>query len=407
MIQIQDNSQVQNDPVVVPEPNSQTTNQVPVADNNATFGQNQNSVDVPVVPPTPINPVKVDTPADNPVQGLVGDIKAPEPALKVEEASASMNLPSTESQVNEDEINDLLAQLEKLSKEIEEKADTNEVVSNSPAVQAPENKEEANSAVNSQFDMDKFLSDLEKKIDQENNLDEEDLAFRKNRVADLGGTAVDDELEAVSAESTDTVKVKPKVKIATQDLEKEVDDLLEAAVQMKDEMPTVAIKEEVNELTDELESSPVGVPKDESDFQSLESQRIFEMLNIDEISNEEREEFLTELEELIWDDFIETDLQLMLTTEEYAGAKEILDSQKEENQKKEELLVYLEKILPDIEEVMYEKAIGLKEEMFMERIRKMKEAASGDDSLLASIAQVEAKNKAGQWQTAVEILNQS
>ena len=406
MIQIQDNSQTKNDPVVVPEPVQQTVSQIPVVGDNTTLGQNSNSIDVPVVPPTPINPVQVATPADNPVQGLVGDIKAPEPALKVEESVAPMATPSEGSKVNEDEINDLLAQLEKLSKEIEEKADSNETVKTTPTAKVAEPVEKANT-VNSQFDMDKFLSDLEQKIEEENNLDEEDLAFRKNRMADLGGTAVDDETEADNIEMPPTVKAKPKVKIATQDLEKEVDDLLEAASQMKDEKATDASKEEVNELTDELDSVQETVSTDDSDPQSLESQSIFEMLNIDEISNEEREEFLTELEELIWDDFIETDLQLMLTTEEYTGAKEILDSQKEENQKKEELLVYLEKILPDIEEVMYEKAIGLKEEMFMERIRKMKEAAAGDDSFLASIAQAEAKIKDGQWQTAVEILNQA
>lgn len=436
MIQIQDNSQASNDPVVAPEPAVQAapTNPAPVA--------------IPDPVPTPVEPAPANEEA-NPIQGLVGDVKAPEPVV-----AATSQENSAPTQASEAEIDDLLAQLEKLSKEIEEKAESGTETPVAQPASAPTEKTDFTSAVetaaptealkeapqvNDEFDMDKFLKDLEQKIEAENGQEDADPAFRKNRVADVGGIETEAE-EDLTPAFTEAPKAAPVIK--KQDLVKEVDELLDQAAQQKPstevakmtvDKPAARAKaqdltKEVDELLDlvtkqagqtiptaQTEAPAIEKPEteevsdaieDASSGQALEAQSIFEMLNIEDISAEEREEFLTELEELIWEDFVKTDLPLMLTTEEYAGAEEILNSQKEEDQKKEDLLVYIEKILPDIEEIMYEKAIGLKEEMFMERIRKMEEAAVGDEQLLAKIAQAKSQAQAGQWQAAVETLNQ-
>jgi ABC-type transporter Mla subunit MlaD len=104
MIQIQDNSQPSNDPVFTPEP-------VVKAAPAPAPAVAPTPVSIPDPVPTPVEPVKQE---GNPIQGLVGDVKASE---SVAEATAP-------TQASEAEIDDLLSQLEKLSKEIEDKADS-------------------------------------------------------------------------------------------------------------------------------------------------------------------------------------------------------------------------------------------------------------------------------------------
>ena len=442
MIQIQDNSRNNNDDLSVQAPVSNPVNQNPVTTNAANLNQ-----------AAPVSSkATVSVPAANPIQGLVGDVKASNDQIKNEIPAnpvESKNV-DVESQASEDEINDLLAQLEKLSQEIENKAETGAKTEANLGNKQEEvlEKESVDVEVESEFDMDKFLRDLEQKIaeDSDNN-NEDEPAFRKNRVADRGGVELDNDDESNTDQTVPmTMKTKAAPSANKQDLVREVDELLDEAMKMEVSKESIAeisqkkqtpkLKEqdlvgEVDELLDEAmnlsnsdksdgqqmneiadveadTSTDSSMLEEKEELpQSLESQSVFEMLNIDDINAEEREEFLTELENLIWDDFVKTDLPLMLTSDEYQGAEEILNSQKDEDQKKEDLLVYVEKILPDIEEIMYEKAIGLKEEMFMERIRKMEEAAVGDQDVLNAIEQVKKLIQVGQWKTAVETLNQA
>ena len=442
MIQIQDNSRNNNDDLSVQAPVSNPVNQNPVTTNAANLNQ-----------AAPVSSkATVSVPAANPIQGLVGDVKASNDQIKNEIPAnpvESKNV-DVESQASEDEINDLLAQLEKLSQEIENKAETGAKTEANLGNKQEEvlEKESVDVEVESEFDMDKFLRDLEQKIaeDSDNN-NEDEPAFRKNRVADRGGVELDNDDESNTDQTVPmTMKTKAAPSANKQDLVREVDELLDEAMKMEVSKEPIAeisqkkqtpkLKEqdlvgEVDELLDEAmnlsnsdksdgqqmneiadveadTSTDSSMLEEKEELpQSLESQSVFEMLNIDDINAEEREEFLTELENLIWDDFVKTDLPLMLTSDEYQGAEEILNSQKDEDQKKEDLLVYVEKILPDIEEIMYEKAIGLKEEMFMERIRKMEEAAVGDKDVLNAIEQVKKLIQVGQWKTAVETLNQA
>ena len=428
MIQIQDNSRTNNDDLSVQAP---VTNKV--SQDSAAIKQTN--------PVATVSPAPVASTTDNPIQGLVGDVKAPvDKSMSVTETE-TVPTDNTNNQSNEAEINDLLAQLEKLSQEIEKKAETDEkVVSDSIPKQ-----EEVLTTVpdNNEFDMDKFLKDLEQKIEADNSSDDYEPTFRKNRVVDKGGVEFDLDEEDLAQEPKEIPQVKTAPVANKQDLVKEVDELLDEAMKMEpsvkvadQDQPPKKLKEqdlvkEVDELlgeamnmddTDKEEdqareeiadvepnsvSDTDNIEEKEELPQSLESQSVFEMLNIDDITAEEREEFLSELEDLIWDDFIKTDLPLMLTNDEYKGAEEILNSQKSEDQKKEAILIYVEKILPDIEELMYEKAIGLKEEMFMERVRKMEEAAVGDQDILNAIEQVKKLVQVGQWKTAVETLNQA
>jgi hypothetical protein len=144
---------------------------------------------------------------------------------------------------------------------------------------------------------------------------------------------------------------------------------------------------------------------EKTDSEELKAQNIFDMLGLMNIEDEEKNQFLDELEAMIWDDFVTHDLELLLTSEEYAGAREILDTKvQSEAQQKENLIVYLEKLVPDLDEVLYDKALELKSEMMGERLAKMKESADG--TTLAKIKEVEGLISQNHWKSAVSLLNQ-
>jgi len=99
------------------------------------------------------------------------------------------------------------------------------------------------------------------------------------------------------------------------------------------------------------------------------------------------------------------DLELVLTSEEYAGALKILDAEDQKNnEKKENLIVYLEKILPNLDEILYDKALELKSEMMAERLSQMKKNA--DEATLAKIKEVENLISQNKWKSASLLLNQ-
>jgi hypothetical protein len=139
--------------------------------------------------------------------------------------------------------------------------------------------------------------------------------------------------------------------------------------------------------------------------QTLEDQNIFTLLGVDG-SNEEKEAFLDELQQVIWEDFLDRDVELLITAEEMVGLKAILDKkdmQPEDQQ--EEVLVYLDKLVPDLEAIMLEKALELKEDMVRERVAGMKEFYAGNQEALGKLSSAEAKMNDGQWKDAADLLN--
>ena len=296
---------------------------------------------------------------------------------------------------NAAEIDKLLAELDKLSRDLEEKPDA--VVSEPVVVQAdssvtpvadeaqtPVMPEPVTSAVaepakeegnEEKFDFDSFLADLEKKIDQES---------KKNSPA-----------EASSTESTvvsPTISPVEPVPAADED-------------NFRKERPVAELASEEEDMADEspVSVSPVNAEKEAED---LKSQNIFDMLGLLDISDEEKNQFLDELESMIWDDFVTHDLELLLTSEEYGKARQVLDnSSASEDQRKEDLIVFLETLIPDLDEVLYEKALELKSEMMGERLAKMKE--STDESILAKVKEAEDMISQNLWKSAAALLNQS
>ncbi len=141
------------------------------------------------------------------------------------------------------------------------------------------------------------------------------------------------------------------------------------------------------------------------DEESLEAQNIFVMLGVEEGSDEERESFLDELQSVIWEDFLEKDAELLITSEEKKGLDELKAKELSEEEKQEEIVAYLEKLIPDLEEILLEKALELKEDLFRERLKDMKEHFQGKEDTLKEITGAEELLMQGKWKAATKRLN--
>ena len=140
--------------------------------------------------------------------------------------------------------------------------------------------------------------------------------------------------------------------------------------------------------------------------QALEDQNIFQLLGITDGTPEEREEFLDELQQVIWEDFLENDVELLVTEEEMVELKKIMERKDlDDNKLQEEIITYLEKLVPDLEEIMLEKALELKADMVKERIAGMREYYAGKDAQLQELAKTEAFIQDNQWRDAASLLN--
>lgn len=140
--------------------------------------------------------------------------------------------------------------------------------------------------------------------------------------------------------------------------------------------------------------------------QALEDQNVFNLLGVEDAPEEEKESFLDELQQVIWEDFLDNDVQLLITEDEMTGLQQIMDRPDlEELQKQEEIVVYLEKLIPDLEEVMLEKALELKADMMRERISGMKEYYADQPEVVSKIDQANALVEQEKWREAAELLN--
>jgi len=149
-------------------------------------------------------------------------------------------------------------------------------------------------------------------------------------------------------------------------------------------------------------NSPIG--SQTSQNQSLETQNIFDLLGVSDGKEDEKEAFLDELQEVIWEDFIENDVSLLLNEEQTSKLKE-MEAKGKTPEVQEEMLVYLEELLPDLEDIMMDKALELKEDMVLERVSGMKDFYSSNQAALDKIAQAEELISQNKWADAGNLLN--
>lgn len=331
---------------------------------------------------------------------------------------------NVQNQPKKADVDELLKQLEALNQEIasktvadqaqlEEKKDQPETLEAPPSSPALESSDEPqlpsgdqDSEPKKDLDLDKFINDLEAKIAEK----------------DGGATQV---------EEPKPEKFQPaEPQLRPAEIQEEQPNLQENFSRQRPSLDLSGVEEKpapsltlnngqleenkedkTGSPTLTLDSEPAPTSNDEEvNQEDLESQNIFTMLGLENLEETEKEAFLADLEQLIWDNFIEVELPLLLNSEQKAQAEQILaDNSKTEDERKEALLVYVEKFIPNLEEVMYKKALSLKKEMFEERLKKMRDQATEENnlSLMADLDQVRELVAADRYKTATELLNKA
>jgi len=289
------------------------------------------------------------------------------------------------------DIDALLAQIEALSKQLEQEkqnvaapaaavATTPVVEYKAPAPAAAPTVSASQEEDLSKFNLDTFLQDLEKRIQ------EDEAKAKQNAPAPVSAPAAPANVGSMSDDASDFRKNRPSLNL--DDQEKSYADEL-----LVDDSAKVAAPAK----------SDILAQDSAMDEEALPAQNIFEMLGLSNISDEEKNQFLDELEEMIWNDFIEHDLQLLLTTTEYEEAKKTLQATyQSEDARKEALLNYLSSLIPDLEEILYQKALELKAEMFAERVKRMNMDA--DENMRAKLQEVEALVAQNRFKSALKLL---
>lgn len=140
--------------------------------------------------------------------------------------------------------------------------------------------------------------------------------------------------------------------------------------------------------------------------QKLQDQNIFDLLGVKDGSQEERETFLDELQQVIWEDFLEYDVELLLTKDELEQLRSKIDvSQALSEVEQEEVIAFLEGKVTNLEEIMMDKALQLKGDMVRERIAGMKEYHAGNETELHAIAEAEKHLAEERWADVAQVLN--
>ncbi len=123
--------------------------------------------------------------------------------------------------------------------------------------------------------------------------------------------------------------------------------------------------------------------------QKLEDQSIFDLVGDNQGTVEQREAFLDDLQKVVWDDFLDNDVELLLTEEELRPLEEIVARPDlDQVAKQQEIVKYLESKIPDLEEIMMEKALKLKEDLLMERVSGMEQLYADKPEILERIKEV-------------------
>ena len=153
-------------------------------------------------------------------------------------------------------------------------------------------------------------------------------------------------------------------------------------------------------------SSSAAVPPATPISEALEDQNIFDLLGLTDVPDNEKEKFLDELQQVIWEDFLENDVELLLTQDELIEFKKIQDqATKNDEQKQIEMIDYLQKLVPDLEDIMLDKALELKSEMMKDRVSELKVVYAENPDMLKLVEAADKMVADQKWKSAADQLN--
>jgi TolA-binding protein len=100
-------------------------------------------------------------------------------------------------------------------------------------------------------------------------------------------------------------------------------------------------------------------------------------------------------------------VELLLTEDEMKKLTDIVEKEGiEDVQKQEQIVEFLEKIIPDLEDIMLEKALKLKSDMVEERVVSLESMYSQDEKKSGLIKDVKKKMEENKWADVVDLLNE-
>lgn len=158
---------------------------------------------------------------------------------------------------------------------------------------------------------------------------------------------------------------------------------------------------------DSMVSASNNYQSEVNSSESLDDQNIFYMLDAEDGSEEQKNQFLDELQQIIWEDFLENDTKLLLTTDESTQLSQLVGNDFTKPLiEQDQAIDFLERLIPDLEDLMLEKALQLKGELFRERIASLKELYVDEPARLEIVERAELFTDQDKWFSAAKTLNE-
>ncbi len=140
--------------------------------------------------------------------------------------------------------------------------------------------------------------------------------------------------------------------------------------------------------------------------ETLHRLSIFEMLGV-EGTEEEKEEFLSEVQDVIWQDVVENDLAPILSDEEADNVHTLLNDEGiEQNTKRDYLFDLILKKVPQAEDVLLQRTLQLKSDLLHERLHGMQEYFSNNAASMQKLQTAHQLIENQDLDAAVAILNE-
>ena len=139
--------------------------------------------------------------------------------------------------------------------------------------------------------------------------------------------------------------------------------------------------------------------------QTLQRMDIFDILGA-QGTNEEKEAFLEELQDVIWQEVFEKHVSEKLTDDDVKAVEGIIaDEAMEDDAKRVKLFEMLRDKVPDLDSILLDRTVQLKADMLQQRLEGMKEFYASNADATGKLSQAEQMWGAEQYQEMVDLLN--
>lgn len=140
--------------------------------------------------------------------------------------------------------------------------------------------------------------------------------------------------------------------------------------------------------------------------EALIDQDVFVLLGVEDGADEQKQEFLDELVQVVWDDFVEEEAPELLKEADRHKLQELYTGSKTKELSNQGVTVdFLNARIPDLDRHIVALAAELKRSLMEERVAGMRELYKADPKALATIAQAETLIMQDKWRSAAMLLN--